>query len=221
MKIKIFILKHICFLIRICPLVIHAILENGSISTKRGFLSFQKGCFPELQKVIPNEYVSKFISEYQGWLRNYPGFELRTVGLEAGVSFFVDEERNLVFSTMQSKGEEEGEAQFGPFTYVPGRGFFQNRSPFEGLSMRDGTMVSAECVPMFIEMHGDELRLIPSFFSKRSPIARCGLQIEATKKGGIHIEMGMERKKEYEKSQLEFFWTVGLCKRRRIFSSAC
>lgn len=171
----------------------------------KGFFELSERVFPELHKVILKEQVSKFISEYQGWLRNYPGFELRTVGLEPGISFLVDSERNLVFSALQSEGEKVGETQFGPFIYVPERGFFQNRSPFEGLSMREGTMVSAECVPMFIEMHNEELRLIPSFFSKETPITRCGLRIEATSRERVHIEMEIERRRGYETKQLEFF----------------
>lgn len=154
-----------------------------------GFYRVVERPFGDIQKLVRSQDVGDFVTEHRVWLSLQPGFGPHLAGLEAELTYTVDENWFLRFSSRTMIDDEVGgNKDFGAWIYVAGKGFFSKIARASSLSpLRPGAVIPEPQVGLFIRIVHDELQFIPGFFRKECPISALGLRISLTKRKGISI----------------------------------
>ncbi len=171
----------------------------------KGFYRLEGLHFEELHQNIPRGQVSDFIPQHRSWLNLQEGFSTHLISLEAHVSYHLDENNRLSFE--QSLISDEGTERmidFGPWVYIEGQGFYQKAKTHVGLPIHTGVSLAPHEISAFIRLNGEELALVPGFFSSRCPVAKTGIDL-SLRDGVIVIVPDYELLPEYRGASLVFF----------------
>lgn len=171
-----------------------------------GFYRLEGKRFDEVETVVPKARVPEFISQNRTWLNKQPGFHTHLINVESHLTYHVDAEGRLNFDS-QIDLEESGQKpiDFQNWIYIPGQGFYQKLASQQNLPVRSGTSISVDQLSLFIKMHRDELNSVPGFFSKESPIAKMGLNVELNDQGVIAVTPDYQRHPDYKERELRFY----------------
>lgn len=171
-----------------------------------GFYHLEDNYFGEPEIVVPAEDISNFVTLHRSWLNNQEGFQTHQLHIEHQLTYTLDDDNRLKFDAVIDISEESEEHKdFGQWVYVAGEGFYSKISAPLALPVRPGQVIDSAFVPIFIKMNRDELKVIPNFFSEKSPISRTGLHIEIGKDNLIHVTPHHDIEKEFQNVPLRFF----------------
>lgn len=157
-----------------------------------GFYPLEELPFDRAEVAIPEAEVSSFIHRNKIWLSGIEGFAPHLTAIDSSLTYSLDE-RGLAFETALEVAEERLDSHdFGEWIYVAGQGFYSKPRSRLASPVRAGLRVKPEEIPLFLEMHRDELEGIEGFFTQRNPISRATLSIELTSKQKIRIQPSYE-----------------------------
>lgn len=156
--------------------------------------------FPSL--VLQND-VSDFVRDHADWLASKNGFTVHLSSIETQISYLIDAQGSLIFERkLPHKGGAT--AEFGPWVYVKGEGFFSKTNAPVYLPVEFGLPIRKELVPSFILRNMSELEGIPGFFGKEDPFQKVGLEI-SLEKDKIWVEPRYTFKDRYKKCSPIFY----------------
>lgn len=182
------------------------LIDDWAFLEDDGFYLLEDKHFDQLETVIPIQKVSEFVSQSRSWLNGQDGFKTYLKAIEYQLLFNLSSANRLTFSRTLASSKQKNKIQdFGSWVYVEGSGFYPKTSSAIGSSIRPGTSLSQDQIPLFIKMNKDELEVIPGFFSKVSPLIRALLKVELTDKNTILIQPEYEFLEGYEKKSLRNF----------------
>lgn len=145
-----------------------------------GFYFVEERNFDEIDTLITRDNVADFVTGNRGWLNLQEGYETHLLSIEAELAYELTEEYQLHFMRQLTLAEEEGGESckdFGAWVYLHGQGFFSKTHTTAGLSVRPGTVINVDQIPLFIRSHRQELSYVPKFFSKECPVKAAKLEI--------------------------------------------
>lgn len=172
----------------------------------RGFYPVEGREFEDVESEILPEDMSSFISQYKMWLNTIHGFETHLTSIEVNISYFITEEKNLVFRRLIALNNAEVKTKdFGFWVYVEGEGFYSKINANVSLSISPDTFIQESDVSSFIKRNREELHLIPNFFNKKNPLIHAGLKVESEDMYTISINPEYKFSSEYEGKYLQFF----------------
>ncbi|MCE2984087.1 MAG: DEAD/DEAH box helicase [Parachlamydia sp.] len=169
-----------------------------------GFYPIEKR-FSELETVIPIQDVSDFISQNRTWMNGFEGFETHVKSIEYQLSYRITENNRLVFTRTLAKEKENKIQDFGVWVYLEEQGFYSKTAGAFNHLLKRGMSLSAEQIPLFIQMNKEELALVPQFFSDKRPIEEAGVKIHLLKNHAIGIEPVYTLTQGFELDKLLFF----------------
>lgn len=144
----------------------------------KGFYCLENLLFEGVEKIIPKDKVSDFVSMHRHWLHSYEGFQTHVSTIDSNLSYQVTKDDELRFDTrLEMTDEAEHVVDFGDWVYVKGRGFYSKLAGKVGMYLRRGMTVPAKEISPFIRTHQEELETIEHFFSSRCPVEKAGLNI--------------------------------------------
>lgn len=173
---------------------------------RQGFYRLDEMRFETVETVIPSEDVTDFVQQQRTWLNMQEGFQTHVSRLEAKVTYSLNEEDQLTFSTGVAIEDESLKTKdFGPWVYVEKQGFYTKKTSHVSLPVQPGIELKPPQIPLFIRANRQELQLVPGFFSKKCSVASSGLNIEVTDDGLIAIRPQYELQAAYQGKDVRFF----------------
>lgn len=171
-----------------------------------GFYHVEYRQFDTLEVVVTPEELANFIQQNRTWLNNQEGFQTHISSIEAQLAYTLSEANQLSFSRKLVVSADVKESKdFGPWIYVPGQGFYSKATTQVGLPLRPDMSLKEDQIPLFIRMNAEELKLVPGFFSQKSPVIKSGVTITLDEDHHIHINPEYELLPAYKKKQVKFF----------------
>lgn len=166
----------------------------------RGFFHLANVIFDEVEKIVPSQDVSNFVTKYRFFLSEIKGFSTHLASVETDISYEFDEEKKTLNFESQFKGLEEGK-DFGEWVYFKDSGFFPKKEG--GLkSFYSGLKVPFSKVASFLKNHRDELDV---FFISDSPFKKRGLHVGVRSETSIDIRPEHEIYKRFKGHKIHFF----------------
>lgn len=170
----------------------------------RGFFKFSHLVFEEVEKIVPRDKISEFITHYRTWLSNFEGFSTHLTSMESQLSYDVKPDRSLVFTTDELK-ESSGMVDLGEWLYIERQGFFPKHVSSVHSFLKPGMTLSHGDISGFIRSHEPELELIQNFFADRCPVAKMGLKVAHNDQGVIEVEPIVHYAAGYEAERVIIF----------------
>lgn len=172
----------------------------------KGFYLLENLLFEGIEKVIPRNEVSDFVSRHRIWLHAYEGFQTHLFAVESLLTYSVTPEKYLHFEARFEEGAEKGEVvDLGEWIYVKGRGFYSKITGRSGIVLRPGMRIASHDVSRFIKAHKEELEHIKGFFSPRSPLEKSGLNISIDEDEKIVVRPEIIFLPAYASANIQFF----------------
>lgn len=182
----------------------------------RWVFSEKEGFFPLIGS-YETEVISKslleegWIDQNRYWLKHNAGFAFHLTEIEETIGYRVSEMGELAFYEPKkvTKNETLSSCDFGNWVYFKGEGFYPKNKRDISSSISPGTTVNPAQLPFFIKMYRNELKKIPHFFAKESPIEACGLSLTFLKEENIYIAPRYTLKEGYQENSVHFYekWT--------------
>ena len=161
-----------------------AILGRWVYLLDKGFFYVQPPLFSSSNITIEREKVGDFIKRHKVWLNGIEGFCIHLANIESVVSYELDQESNLLFSSHIDIAEEEkGVIDLDEWIFLPLRGFFPKKKEGEIIAVWAGKRVLKKDIPFFVRAHKKELECIPHFMSTSSPVEKVFLKVLLSKEG--------------------------------------
>lgn len=171
-----------------------------------GFYHMEQRDFDEIEKVIPADEVSDFVSEYRTWLNHQEGYRIHLSHLEADISYHLTKDGRLTFSRSLSIPDEDMKTKdFGRWVYISGQGFFSKVSMQTSLPVRAGVEIASNQISTFIRANREELKLVTGFFSEKCPVEESGLDIRLTDEEKVMITPEYVFWPDYRDKEVRFF----------------
>lgn len=161
-----------------------AFLGRWVYMPEKGFFYVQSPLFSSSKVSIPREKVGDFIKRHKVWLNGMEGFCIHLANIESVVSYELDQESNIVFSShIDIEEEEKGVVDLDDWIFLPLRGFFPKKKEGEIVAIWAGKKVMKKDVPSFIRAHKKELECIPHFMSYASPVEKVLFKVLLDEEG--------------------------------------
>lgn len=174
---------------------------------KKGFVRTEMKRFPEAITIIPEDEVGEFVQTHRSWMNFFPGYTTHLASIEGHLSYKLSDDNQLSFSRHMVSSSNDGDRShdFGEWVYLEGQGFYSKVGTVTGLPLQPGIVFKEKQIAPFIRTYTEDLRLIPGFFTEKSPIKSAGLKIQLTEDHKIIVQPHLVRFEEYEYSELRFF----------------
>ncbi len=171
-----------------------------------GFYPMGSNLFNAVEKVIPAQEVSDFVTLHRTWLNTQEGFHTHLASVEAQLTYSLDAYDRLAFNSQADIPSFSNENKdFGTWLYIANQGFYSKVSTLSLSPIRPGLVLSRDQIPLFIRMHKDELHFVAGFFSDDCPVSREGLKVELNEREVISCTPHYEVLDEYKNKNLRFF----------------
>ncbi len=172
----------------------------------KGFYSITPTFFSTVDTDIPPEQVGDFVSRHKAWLNHFEGFQIHLMTVEPEISYKVDRDKTLCFSSEMGLAEDvQGAIDLIEWLFIPTKGFFPKRKERLITSLKAGKRIEPSEIPAFIRSHKEELVLLSRFFSEKNPTAEFSLEVSVTSDGAIHIKPVFSLLPEYRTKRVLFF----------------
>lgn len=173
---------------------------------EKGFFQLENLLFDGVQKIVPKEEVSLFVSRHRHWLHTHTGFETHITSVDTHLSYELKPDRILYFDAKLELVEEtEQVLDFGDWIYVKGRGFYSKASQKTGQRLKAGMSLSSEEIPAFIRSHREELENVARFFASTPPLQKSGLNITLNEKNQIVVKPEYTYTSQYSGKSVQIF----------------
>lgn len=180
-----------------------AILFDGWIYLEStGFFKVEHLLFNQVRAKVSPSDVSAFVNTHRVFLNRLDGWATHIAGLEFPISYSVDEEGTLLFSSGES---ESTTMDFGEWVYIQGEGFYAKKEGRVGSSVRAGVRVDVTELPAFLSQNRDELENIRGFFLNELPLASRGCEIALSAQGTIKVMPVYNLTPAYKGKWVQFF----------------
>lgn len=143
-----------------------------------GFYPLKKGEVGFLNSVLSGGEIAEFISRRRSSLNRIPGFKVHVVSIDTYLDYRMTEDGYLFLESRLDLAEEEMTADFGPWLYVKGQGFFSKSSSHPRALLAAGQGIPPVEIPRFIRRAREDLKHVRGFFSEHCPITACFLNVE-------------------------------------------
>ncbi len=172
----------------------------------KGFYRIELLRFEEVEKTVPADQVSDFITQNRSWLNTQEGFQVHLSSIDCPIIYSLSPHNRLTFTRDLSveKGTLKSK-DFGSWIYWQGRGFYPKATMHQSPLLQSDLSLSASQIPLFIRMNREELSLVPGFFSEHCPVLRAGLHVTLKENGSIEVAPEYELLPEYRHQQIKFF----------------
>ena len=181
----------------------------------KGFYCLEDLLFEGVEKIVPKDKVSDFVSMHRHWLHAYEGFQTHVSTIDSHLAYQLTKDDALRFDTrLDMTDEAEYALDFGDWVYVKGRGFYSKLAGKVGMYLRRGMTVPAKEISPFIRMHQEELETIEHFFSSRCPVEKAGLNV--TLNASQQIVIAPHYSFSVPGGQGESLWRLYLRRERRV-----
>ncbi len=180
-------------------------LKDWVYIAKRGFYRLEPLDFNVIDKVVAAQEVEDFINEHRIWLNGQEGFAVRLSSLESTLSYAVSDQYLRLDNVLREYNEKEIAKQFGRWGYIQGEGFFSASSTSFETPFKKGVRVPLDQISSFIKFHLSDLKEVSGFFSRRCPVDKAELIIEAVKEGQISIKPQITFAMGYQVKDVLFF----------------
>lgn len=155
---------------------------------EKGFIQLEDVLFDEVEKVIPKEDVSAFVTRHRHWLHGFEGFQTHVIAIESRLKYAFNEQ-GLRFETGLDLAEESEEVyDFNEWIYLKGRGFYSKTARRTSQAAAPGQVVARQEISAFIRAHRDELENVAGFFAHNSPLESSGLVVHLNEEGRIVVQ---------------------------------
>ncbi|MBS0627170.1 MAG: hypothetical protein JSS09_03040, partial [Verrucomicrobia bacterium] len=155
-----------------------ALLGRWVYIQKKGFFYIQPPLFSSPNVVISKYQVSDFIKRHKIWLNGIEGFRIHLASIESVVSYEVNQEQDLIFSSrIDIVEEEKGAIDLGDWIFLPTRGFFPKQKEGEIIAIWAGKVVKKREIASFLRSHKKELEGVPHCISVTSPVEKVSLKV--------------------------------------------
>jgi superfamily II DNA or RNA helicase len=173
---------------------------------EKGFYPVAKAPFTSIDTEILPHKMADFITRHKSWLNRFEGFQIHLMTVEPEISYAVDENGDLSFSSEMAFTEDlQGVIDLGEWLFLPSRGFFSKRKEKMITTLKAGKKIASEGIPSFIRSHKDELSLVAHFFSDKNPMAEFSLEVDVTPQGAVKIKPLFSLLPEYRNKRVLFF----------------
>ena len=182
------------------------LIDNWAYLDNDGFYQIEDNRFHDVKWVIPFQQVSEFVTQNRSWLNNFEGFQTHVRSIECQLTYQITPENRLLFTRIHNITNEKAQQQdFGAWIYLQGAGFYSKSASSFGFLLRPGVSLSAEQIPLFIQMNRDELALIPHFFTSCDPIDKLTFSITLTEKQKIKVVPTYSLIPAYKNREIQIF----------------
>jgi SNF2 family DNA or RNA helicase len=162
---------------------------------EKGFFKVEEPLFSSFHHVVSPKDMSEFLQRYRLFLHDYPGFEVHFGSIESDISYFVNAEGDLRFSSRLHFNGHNGLITFDDWIYVKGEGFYPRREKKELSFIREDLVIEKKRVSHFVSQYYSKLQLLPGFFTDFSPFEKVGLKIDV-KEDRLYVHPKRVLKKE-------------------------
>ncbi|MEX1013371.1 MAG: DEAD/DEAH box helicase [Waddliaceae bacterium] len=160
-----------------------AFIEN------EGFFPVLPGEFGREETVISKNSVAPFVTAHRTFLNMQRDFEVHLAPLITSLTYEMTRDDQLVFLS-QTQESQRIQHDFGGWIYIEGEGFYPSDDRKE---IYAGLTLTPPLIPLFIQEKGEELKQIPGFFAKHSPVVKASLTVHVRKnRRSIHIDPSYE-----------------------------
>ncbi|MGH7890625.1 MAG: hypothetical protein ACRENF_08760, partial [Thermodesulfobacteriota bacterium] len=171
----------------------------------KGFYLLADVLFDEVEKIIPHDEVSAFVTRHRHWLHAFEGFQTHIITIESRLVYTLTEQ-GLRFETGLELAERAEEVyDFDEWVYVHGRGFYSKMARRAGQGIAAGLEISRDEIAPFIRGHRDDLENITGFFASHSPLQASGLHVLLNAGGSIVIKPHYTFLETYRGKKIEIF----------------
>ncbi len=153
----------------------------------QGFFYVSPSLFTQVKTIVPFHEVPDFIESHKRWLNEIEGFQVYRTSLESNVTFQIEEDGGVLFSSQVDLAEDASILDFGVWIFLEGRGFFPKRQEGVTPAIWAGLRVAKEDIPLFLRRHYKELEFLPHFFSKTSPVEKVQFKVFLDREN-VHIK---------------------------------
>ncbi|MBA3958404.1 MAG: DEAD/DEAH box helicase [Parachlamydiaceae bacterium] len=178
---------------------------NWIFIPEQGFYPIEDPYFSTKNFQIPEQQVSDFISQERGWLNTQEGFATHLTNVETLLHYTMDTSNRLRFERLSDIKTWHETHDFGNWVYIAEQGFYAKVSTGTNLPINSDIAISAEQIPLFIRTNRADLRMVPNFFSERSPVLKAELHIVLGEDETIEVSPQFELNPQYKKEDVRFF----------------